>query len=412
MGEFDADVDLEVVEGEVVSDDAALELFGAPTLPEQPEVYPQPDLAAEWREAHAQWLEDSSSSRKTRTAYRRAWNDLWSFVDTLRYREDGIARVRRGEFWSITHRHVRRWMRDLEERPLDPRRVEALQRRGSDRTCGYAASTINLYLAAVSSFYSYAENNWPVLLADGREVALSLLSGLTLNPVRVIKRKAAVGAAQREQPYLSFEQLRQFLNAIPKSTAAGQRDYALFLLYIMTGARNSEARTLQWQDFQERGGRRFWFWRGKGSGRKENKTAWKELPPECWEAITRYLKLVGRWDSMRAEDYVFTAVSDAAANLPTVDAEAWSPYSQPLSAREVNRRLKMHAARAGLESRDIHVHTLRHSAAMLMDEAGADLAEIMKFLNHESLATTQRYIHKMRGQRNVHAAKMAELLNL
>jgi site-specific recombinase XerD len=98
--------------------------------------------------------------------------------------------------------------------------------------------------------------------------------------------------------------------------------------------------------------------------------------------------------------------------LPTVDAEAWSPYSQPLSAREVNRRLKMHAARAGLESRDIHVHTLRHSAAMLMDEAGADLAEIMKFLNHESLATTQRYIHKMRGQRNVHAAKMAELLNL
>jgi site-specific recombinase XerD len=67
---------------------------------------------------------------------------------------------------------------------------------------------------------------------------------------------------------------------------------------------------------------------------------------------------------------------------------------------------------AGLDAEEVHVHTLRHSAAMLMDEAGADLDEIRRFLNHESLNTTQTYMHKMKGQRNVHAGKMAELLGL
>jgi integrase/recombinase XerC len=156
----------------------------------------------------------------------------------------------------------------------------------------------------------------------------------------------------------------------------------------------------------------FWHWKGKGRGRKDSKEAWKELPPECWEAIRRYLKAAGRWDAMEPESAVFTALSERAANLPTISNELWDPHAKPLSAREVNRLVKKYARRAGLDPNDVHVHTLRHSAAMLMDEAGADVEEIRKFLNHESLNTTQTYMHKMKGQRNVHAGKMAELLGL
>lgn len=365
------------------------------------------DLRREWQRCFEAWLTDTASSGKTLHAYTRAWNDLWIFLSVP---TEGINPA--ADFWNVTHQHIRAWASDLATRELDARRQKTLERRGTPRTRGYAQSTIGQFMAAISSFYSYAENNWPVTLPDGREVPLMLLSGMTLNPVGVIKRRKAAGAPKTAQAYLSTEQLRRFLNAIPRDTVQGLRDRALFTFYVMTGARNSEVRTLQWQDFRETGGRLFWHWRGKGRGRRDSKDVWKELPPECWEALQLYLKAVGRLEGMTAEAYVFTALTDRAGNLPSVSGLTWKPYAQPLSEREVNRLLKLYAHRAGLDSEDVHVHTLRHSAAMLMDAAGADVEEIRHFLNHESLTTTQGYMHKMKGERNVHAARMAELLQL
>lgn len=403
---------VEAIEVEVVEPDAALALFGPAVRAERRQLQAAAldwlDLRREWQSCFQAWLEETALSPKTLDAYTRAWNDLLVFVG-LPSKAAGITPVT--EFWFITHKHIRAWADDLATRDLDQRRQKTLERRGTPRTRGYSQATIGQYLAAVSSFYTYAELNWPVMLPDGREVSLALLSGMTLNPVRVIKRRVA-GAPKREQAYLSPEQIRRFLSVIPCDSVQGLRDRALFTFYVMTGARNTEVRCLQWQDFQERGGRMFWHWRGKGRARRESKTVWKELPPECWNAIKLYLKAAGHLDQLTAEDYVFTALTERASNLPGVSALTWDPHAQPLSEREVNRLVKMYAHRAGLEADEVHVHTLRHSAAMLMDAAGADVEEIRNFLNHESLATTQGYMHKMQGQRNVHAAKMAELLQL
>jgi integrase len=422
-----SETDLEVITADLVPGDAgpasagadapgrgSLAVFGAcgqRNIGLQARVSATPDLSREWALAFERWLEDSASSERTQQAYRRAWDDCLVFCAALPETGDDTQPQPVVETWQITHKHIRAWVKDMETRPLDPRRRAALRRYGMERAAGYAASTINQYLAAVSSFYAYAEHNWPVLLPNGMEVPLTLFSGMTMNPVRVIKRKVA-GAPRREQPFLSVDQLRRFLYAIPRDTLIGLRDRALFTLYIMTGARNTEVRTLTWGDFQERGGRMFWSWHGKGSPGSESEQGWKELSPEVWGLIGQYLKAVGRWGTMAEGDFVFTAISGTAVNLPTVSSETWNPYVQPLSAREVNRRVKMYAARAGLDGREVHVHTLRHSAAMLMDEAGADLEEIRRFLNHESLSTTQGYMHKMKGERNVHAGRMAELLRL
>lgn len=401
-------VELEV---EVVEADAALALFGPAVRSERRQLQAATldwlDLRREWQHCFEAWLGDTASSHKTLSAYSRAWNDLWIFLSVP---SEGMSPV--ADFWNITHKHIRAWAADLASRELDVRRQKTLERRGIARTHGYSQATIEQYLAAISSFFSYAERNWPVMLPDGREVALTLLSGMTLNPVQVIKHRNSQGAAKREQAFLSTEQLRRFLNAIPRDSVQGLRDRALFLFYVMTGARNSEVRLLQWQDFDERGGRMFWHWRGKGRGRKASKDTWKELPPECWDTIKLYLKAAGRLDGITPEAFIFTALSERAGNLPSVSALTWDPHAQPLSEREINRLVKMYARRAGLAPEDVHVHTLRHSAAMLMDDAGADVEEIRRFLNHESLATTQYYLHKLKGERNIHAARMAELLQL
>lgn len=54
--------------------------------------------------------------------------------------------------------------------------------------------------------------------------------------------------------------------------------------------------------------------------------------------------------------------------------------------------VKRLAAEAGIK-RDISPHTLRHSFASHLHEGGANLRAIQQMLGHESIATTQIYIH-------------------
>jgi len=68
------------------------------------------------------------------------------------------------------------------------------------------------------------------------------------------------------------------------------------------------------------------------------------------------------------------------------------PLSVPGIRWIIARYAERYAARPGL-GKSIHPHSLRHSFATHLVNAGCDVRIVQEMLGHASLSTTQRYAH-------------------
>ena len=348
--------------------------------------------AESWAQAFNLWL-NSRVSPHTRRAYSYAWTAFQTYTGKLP--------------WEMTRADIALW--------LDAQRAD-----------GLSPNTLNQRLAAISSFFTYVSH---IYLTNSPGSSDSPLC--QFNPVHSVPRPKR--QTYQSARYLTVPEARALLRAIPRYTVRGLRDYALFLTYLVTGRRNSEIRQLTYGDFevehltsnslnrQSLTAKRqvlttnppspisnphiYYRWSGKGKSRRD------QCPLPVWNSIQAYLRAAGKLTTIQPDDYIFTPLTDCAARLPNVDPARWT-RNHPISSREVGRLLKKYARRAGLDPSRVHVHTLRHTAAMLRKQAGDDIDQISAFLGHSSLSTTQVYLHRLEGQTDTSWSRVAALLGL
>ncbi len=233
---------------------------------------------------------------------------------------------------------------------------------------GASVTTRNLRLTAVRSFFRFVSFEEPAHSA-------------------LIQRVLAIPSKRHDKRQVSFltrTEIEAVLAAPDRTTWLGRRDHTLMLLATQTGLRLSELIGLSREAIELGTGAHV---RCVGKGRKERCTP-----------LTRYARVaLQAWLNEPAR-------RDACTLFPNL-------HGGPLSPDSVQSLLAKHVGVAGkkcpsLATKRVSPHVLRHSAAMELLQAGVDSSVIALWLGHESIETTQTYLHAHLGLKEAALAKL------
>lgn len=304
-----------------------------------------------WNDAMKLWL-DRQNSPQTAQSYRSSLTGLLQFCSK--------------QPWEISRRDITAWLAHLQKE-------------------GRADATIATRIAGIKSFYNFIVQDYVSLGMDGEEYRLREDNpAISFKPPRVERYGKAMCWDE--------EQAGAFLRAIDTSNGPGKRNLALFVGYLLTGLRNSELRTLRYEDIELQPGNVI-IMRYQGKG-KPNQT--KEIFPPVYEAIMAYAEYEQRYSG-----FVFHRYSNQGEIIDL-----------PISDQTVRDALKYYARHAGLRTTGLKVHSLRHTAAYLRAQAGDSEDAIRRFLKQNNVETTRIYLQKLRPNPDTTWMTVSEMLGL
>lgn len=256
---------------------------------------------------------------------------------------------------EIRPRDVREWREALEVKGLKP-------------------NTVYAQVSRLSSFYRWVMKD-PVL---GQHIKT--------NP-------ALLARPRRPHPYqtgstksLTDGEMNRLLAVVKSKADAGsvvaKRDYALLLLYFLTGLRRTELISLRGADVElkEQGLILKYCRKGGKYGARE------VLDEAAAQALVEYLG---------ASDRI---------NVAGSDRPLWTRHDRagrvgaPLSSHAFVKNLKAYAAEARIKH--IHLHQTRHTFARIFSEDSGSMTETQEALDHEHIGTTKAYVQTIALKRD------------
>ena len=215
--------------------------------------------------------------------------------------------------------------------------------------------TRNARLAAIHSFFHFAAFNHPEHAA-------------------LIQRVLAIPHKRFERALVTFlerPEIEALLTAPDRSTSVGRRDHTLLLLAVQTGLRLSELTGLRIQDVHLDSGPHL---RCYGKGRKER------ITPLTRQSVA-VLRVWLRERDGRPHDLLFPSRLGGRLSPDAVQRLVHN-YTETARRRQPS-----------LNAKNVTPHVLRHTNAMQLLTSGVDTSVIALWLGHESVQTTQIYLH-------------------
>jgi len=203
---------------------------------------------------------------------------------------------------------------------------------------------------------------------------LKFVAHRDVTSLQVIESALGVPVKRFEQPMLGYLSREEMLAVIgtPDETWLSQRDHVLFLLLYNTGARVSEVTGIKVGDVVLDAGAACVHLHGKGR---------KQRSVPVWRSTVRAVRVwLRRNPQLEAASPLF----------PSRNGQAMTRANVALRlARAVN---SASSTFPDLTKRHISPHTIRHTTAMHLLQAGVDISVIALWLGHESPVTTHHYV--------------------
>lgn len=257
--------------------------------------------------------------------------DIQNFLSFLQKNNPDVD-VNMDLLGNLTHRNVRAWLAHRREN-------------------GITAQSVARGLSTIRSFYRWMDRHC------GIANQTIFLVSLPKQEKRLIRS-------------LSYQNILDILSSIRSSAAAewvGCRDVALFMLLYGGGLRIAEALSITYAQWQAQKDRSLCI---TGKGNVDRMVPLLKVVQEAMRIYLQYCPF-----SMRSNDRVFRGVRGGGLH---------SAVAQRIFRRATDSIALQHRATP---------HTLRHSFATHLLEAGGDLRTIQELLGHKSLASTQVYTH-------------------
>lgn len=213
--------------------------------------------------------------------------------------------------------------------------------------------------------------------------ALRRLCGYLVSKSIIATNPAAgVGGSKRPSQHsrtpLSYNEVEALLKAIDRTTERGRRDYAMMKLILSCGLSAIEIVRADIQDLRQRNGSSILLLQGKGRTGKDEEV---QIPDGVSHLLIDYLE---ERKDRKSTDPIFLSAGNRIKG-------------KRMSTRGINQRINYYLKLAGIkqgQERRVTQYSLRHTAAIMLVDAGATPEEIQQRFRIGSMRTAMIYVNQ------------------